>query len=558
MTQINNNQKPITYAKYKRKSTDEKDRQILSLESQENETKRMFGNLKTITLPEESVSAFKPYKRPIFDDMIKRIEKGEVQGIISWHPDRLSRNPIEAAQIIYFLDTGKLKDLKFCSYHFDNSPEGKMMLNMTMSQSKYSSDKLSVDVKRGMDKKASTGWRPGSAPLGYLNSKTNLKGQQVIYTDKLRFSRVKKMWQMLLSENYTVAKIFTIANEKWKLTMPATGKKPERKLRLSGFYRIFDNPFYYGWYEWPVGSDNWIKGNHDPMVTEADFNKAQRILGRKGKPRDTTHKFAFTGLMRCSSCGAMITAEKKFKKQKNGAVHDYTYYHCTRRKDTGCKERGIELKNFSKQVDDIVSKLTISEKFKDWSIQYLHDVTKNEATANEEVLLAKHKRLENIVKQLDNLLLSYTSPENSNGQIMTNEEYSKLRSALLKEKNDIETELNSMGQQIEKWQELSEKTFTFARYAQIWFDNGDLDTKRAILACLGSNPSIKGKILTIPLKKPFKMILEGLPGTIEELSRLEPLKIPQNSREFGKFVLNFPILSGRAESNRHLNLGKVT
>jgi len=544
MNQINNNQKPITYAKYKRKSTDETDRQILSLESQENETKKMFGNLKTITLPEESVSAFRPYKRPVFDNMIKRIEKGEIQGIIAWHPDRLSRNPIEAAQIIYLLDTGKLKDLKFCSYHFDNSPEGKMMLNMTMSQSKYSSDKLSVDVKRGMDKKASTGWRPGTAPLGYLNSKTNLKGQQVIYTDKLRFSRVKKLWQMLLSGNYTVAQIFKIANEKWKLTMPAMGKKSERKLRLSGFYRIFDNPFYYGWYEWPVGSNNWIKGNHEPMVTEDDFNKVQLILGRKGKPRNTTHKFAFTGLMRCSSCGAMITAENKFKKQKNGTVHSYIYYHCTRRKDTVVKERGIELKNFSKQVDYVVSKLTISEKFKDWSIQYLHDITKNEATANEEVLLAKHKRLENIVKQLDNLLIRYTSPENSAGQIMTNEEYSKLRSSLLKEKNDIETELNNIGQHIEKWQELSEKTFSFARYAQIWFDNGDLDTKRAILACLGSNLSIKDKTLTISLKKPFKMILEGLPGTTEELSRLEPLKIPQNSREFAKFALNFPIMSG--------------
>lgn len=544
MNQANNKQKPIKYIKYKRKSTDETDRQILSLESQEGETTKMFGHLKPINLPNESVSAFKPYKRPVFDDMIKRIERGEVQGIIAWHPDRLSRNPIDAGKIIYLLDTGKLKDLKFCSYTFDNTPEGKMMLNFTMSQSKYTSDKLSVDVKRGMDKKALTGWRPGLATLGYKNSKVNLKGEQVIYSDKLRFHRVKKMWNMLLTGNFTVHRIFDIANDKWKLTMPATGKRPERKLQLSCLYQMFTNTFYYGWYEWPMGSGNWIKGNHEAMVTENEFDRVQFILGRKGKPRNTSHKFAFTGLMRCGFCKAMITAEEKFKRQKNGNVHHYIYYHCTKKIDPRCMEKAVELKSFSKQVDNLLAKITISEKFKDWSIRFLHDIHKDEAKANEEALSAKHARLESIVKQVDNLLLKYTSPENSNNQLMTNGEYTNLRSSLLKEKNEIETELNAVGQKIEEWLDFSERTFNFARYARMWFENGDLDTKRAIFACVGSNLLLKDKNVLVSLKKPFNMIFEGLPGAKEELSRLEPLKIPQNSLEFEKFVAEFPILSG--------------
>ena len=118
------NQKIITYFLYCRKSTDESDRQVLSLESQEEEAMLRFGNLKIIKLPPESVSAFEPYKRPIFNNMIERVEKGEGQGIIAWHPDRLSRNPIDAGKVIHLLDKGKLKDLKFCSYTFDNSPEG--------------------------------------------------------------------------------------------------------------------------------------------------------------------------------------------------------------------------------------------------------------------------------------------------------------------------------------------------------------------------------------------------------------------------------------------------
>lgn len=298
MNQTNNKKEKVTtYFLYCRKSTDEKDRQVLSLGSQETEAVQRFGSLKIIKLPHESVSAFEPDKRPVFKNMIERIKKGEAQGIIAWHPDRLSRNPKDAAEIIYLLDIGALKDLKFCSYYFDNSPEGKMMLQITLSQSKYSSDKLSKDVKRGMDKKAQSGWRPGLATLGYINSKTNFKGEQVIYNDPLRFNRVKQMWQMFLTGNYTVPQIYEVVSNEWKMLMPATRKRPERKMQLSCLYKIFTNPFYYGWYEWPIGSDNWIQGKHEAMITEKEFNQAQFLLGKKGKQKPHTHRFAFTGLV---------------------------------------------------------------------------------------------------------------------------------------------------------------------------------------------------------------------------------------------------------------------
>src|SRR3989344_4413513 len=290
---MNQDNAKIKYFMYRRKSTDD-ERQVLSLESQKSEAFRKFPNLKIIELPPESVSAHEPYKRPVFNNMIERIKKGEAQGIIAWHPDRLSRNPIDAAQIIRMLDMGAIKDLKFCSSNFDNSPEGKMILAMTLSQSKYSSDKHSKDVQREMNKKAQAGWRPGLAPLGYKNSKTNLKGEQVVYNDLQRFNLVKQVWQLMLTGNYTVPDIFEIVNNEWKLTQPGTRKRPERKLHLSKMYRIFTTPFYYGWYEW---DGEWIKGNHEPMITAEEFDRVQFLLGRNGRPRPKTHIFAFTGLI---------------------------------------------------------------------------------------------------------------------------------------------------------------------------------------------------------------------------------------------------------------------
>jgi len=126
-----------TYFAYVRKSTEGEERQALSIESQKDKVRDMFPSLEIVDILEEKHSAFKPYNRPVFEQMIQRIKKGEAQGIIAWHPDRLSRNEIDAATLTYLVRTNIIKDLKFGSYNFDNSPEGIMMLQLALSQSQY-------------------------------------------------------------------------------------------------------------------------------------------------------------------------------------------------------------------------------------------------------------------------------------------------------------------------------------------------------------------------------------------------------------------------------------
>jgi DNA invertase Pin-like site-specific DNA recombinase len=76
---------------------------------------------------------------------------------------------------------GHLKDLKFCSYNFDGSPEGIMMLQMTMNQGQYESSKQGKDVKRGLATKAGTGEKPGRVPPGYMKiPKLDENGQVLI------------------------------------------------------------------------------------------------------------------------------------------------------------------------------------------------------------------------------------------------------------------------------------------------------------------------------------------------------------------------------------------
>ena len=125
------------YFIYARKSTDDEERQQLSIPAQieELQTFSQKENLQVVDTLIESKTAKKP-GRKIFNDMLNRIEAGEADGIIAWHPDRLARNAVDSGQIIYLLDTKKLVDLKFPTVMFQNNPNGLFMLSIAFGQSK--------------------------------------------------------------------------------------------------------------------------------------------------------------------------------------------------------------------------------------------------------------------------------------------------------------------------------------------------------------------------------------------------------------------------------------
>ncbi len=305
---------PHKYIAYVRKSSEPAERQALSIPAQRDEILEHFPDL-DIEFVEESKSAFKPHKRPGFTDMLTRVRRGERRGILAWHPDRLSRNPYDAGVFVQMLTDGLIQDLRFCSYTFVNTPEGIMMLQMALSQSHYSSSKLSVDVKRGNKEKAKRGWLPNMAPEGYVNFFEQKSGFKIIKADSLRYPLLQKAGRLIVQNTHTPRQALQLLNDEWGYRT-----RRNRPLSRSGFYRFLGNPFYYGHFEYPRNSGIWQKGKHPSMFTHDEWEVIQTVLGRPTRPAPHTRVFAFTGLIRCGSCNYQITAEENVAPQGSWTV----------------------------------------------------------------------------------------------------------------------------------------------------------------------------------------------------------------------------------------------
>lgn len=347
---------------YVRKSSEAEDRQVGSIESQVKEMQKRAQNrgLLVVNTYSESRSAKTP-GRPEFGQMLSDISNGLIDGIVCWKLNRLARNPIDGANIIWLMQQHKLKQIVTSEGDF-NCTDNMMMLYVHFGQSSQFSIDLATDTIRGQTHKAEMGWMPTCAPIGYLNEKYADKGQKRILPDPEQFDKVKQLWLYFLKYEPTMSELLAYGRG-----LGIHGRnKGHVPLPHSVLFRMLRNPFYCGEFNF---RGQIMQGSHQPMITKAQFLKAQEILNQTCPPRlQTKHQFKYRGLIRCGECGAAVTAESHTKTTPNG-TRTHTYYRCTRRSVHPCLQKAITEAKLQIQMERLLAKRGILRGMKEGTLE---------------------------------------------------------------------------------------------------------------------------------------------------------------------------------------------
>lgn len=346
----------VRYCLYARKSTESEERQVLSIDSQIKEMLQLADRecLEIVAMKRESHSAKETGQRPIFNEIIEELHEGKYNGILTWAPDRISRNAGDLGRVVDLMDAGKLLEIRTFSQSFSNNPNEKFLLMILGSQAKLENDNRGINVKRGLRTRCEMGLWPTVPPTGYLTQKLMDRKCQLII-DPDRGHVVKKIFEKMAYDKWSGRRIHQWL--KFELNFMTVGNK---NLSLGNIYRMLQNPFYYGPFEYPKGSGTWYQGKHEPLITKEIFEKVQEQLKRDNIIRQS-REFAFTKLMVCGLCGSGISAEEKYKQLKDGTTAKYIYYGCGRSKDRHCKNPYMREEELTEQFIKLMDKIDLNE-----------------------------------------------------------------------------------------------------------------------------------------------------------------------------------------------------
>ena len=469
------------YFLYARKSTEDDDHQIMSIEAQLFELREFASreNLEILEEFQESKSAKKP-GREVFNEMMLKIERGEANGIISWHPDRLARNSIDGGRIIYLVYTQKIVSLRFPTFWCEPTPQGLFMLQVAFGQSKYYSDNLKQNVDRGFRQKLRRGEWLTKAPFGYVN---NPKTRN-IDPDPVKAKVIVRAYKEFAKGTHTLISLAQF------LALHGVTQRNGTPLVKASVKRLLLNRAYLGFVK---HNGEYFTGSFEPILSSTLFEAVQKRFGERARPRylKTSHNFPFTGLFRCGGCGSMITAQ--WATGKMGGR--YRYYRCTK-KNGICLQKYIQEEPLALQIKEQLQKVSLPEAWADYMLTETEKMEKLSSHASETRVEQMKEQLKGLEAKLDSLVDLYLNKD------IEREIYLTKKDNLMRQKLSLQDKFSSARHERKNWVEPLRKWILDSKRAGFLASGENLHEMRDFLRSFGTNPALKDKTISISFCPP--------------------------------------------------------
>lgn len=507
---------------YARRSSDESsDKQYKSIPDQLRFCKELAEQAGIVVADKdiftESGSAKTAGNRPVFDKMIRFIRKGEIDGIISWHPDRLSRNMLEAGIIIDLIDEEKIVDLKFCTHHFDNTAAGKMMLGIMFAISKEYSDRLSVNVSRGHGTNLDDAKSQGSYKWGYVRNDDGYYDAHPTF-----FPIVERLWRLRLqgeSFDGILSWFSKMDCSRMVESRDADGRKIINTYTItrSTLTRIFRDSLYYGVLRQRQKKNIVFKSISEfyldfvPMVTEEEWKTVQQ-MGRSRVKLKTKQRFPFRDNLIHCACGASCYPS-------TGASGNNLYLYIVCRAGNAHRKKQESYRLRSKIVLKAIAE-SLKRQFKPTKQNYeryastMRSAIEGDFADTRKLKTALTKKKGEAERKLEQLVLdAFGKTLDKTEDAVYNRRKFALETEIKQSKKDIEElDQNALLQSF-NYEEFS----NFLRNADLYWKKADADQKHALARFLFSNIKVgAGKVLTLEYKPLIKdlFVSNGGPGGI--------------------------------------------
>jgi site-specific DNA recombinase len=485
---------------YLRRSQDREDRQQLSLEKQDNQVKEAIKEHKVspIHLPAEEMSAKKP-GRPIFNNMLDRIEAGEARYIVVWHLSRLSRNSVDGGKIIYMLDTGQLLGIITPTRVYRNTPDDKAFLAIELAFAKKNNDDLGVQVKESYVVKRQHGEYPGPAFLGYDNIIVR-PGIRNIAPNSEEGPKLYDVFVYASSGMYTLDQVWQYARQVGLKAPRGDNGQLIAKTTLENAIRRRD---YTGWFK--RGGKEWVKGSYDALIDVDLFNKVQAAMGwaniRKAAHSTSGRFYPYKGPLTCGTCKYNVTAYTKSKQLASGTTENYIFYTCSKKSKTmKCKEPQLANAELEAEIVARVSEFEIDSNGAQVCKDVVHDLFndyKKHQNRYIEVWKQDQKEAKNALDLLDSKLEK---------GVMSDERY-VARSARHEQTIARTKELlKDSDKDAERWLELADELFTSVTNIGDVFQEADDVDRHQLMLYLGLNWTLSNKKVALTPREPLSLL----------------------------------------------------
>lgn len=274
------------------------------------------------------------------------------------------------------------------------------------------------------------------------------------------------------------------------------------------------------------------------MVTPSEFECVQRLLGRAGKSRPQRHRFPYTGLIRCGTCGLSVTAEHKI----NRYGYRYVYYHCCRRKlGPRCAEPSIEETELERQIGAFLCAVRMRPRIHSIAEELLRTRLTSDESARQITVASLERTILDLASQRSTLIDLRVRG------LIDDQEFVTRRQALDREEAKLRARLH----EIENGSDGIEPTAMIALFssqAADWYERGDPDTRRLIVRTVGSNLSLAGKKLSIEAAEPFYKWPEA-PKIPQLLAVMEDVRTKVCRGEFDDLIRNIRLIQERVSAS---------